>query len=363
MTDRLLVLVGTKAQYIKTAPILRELDARGIGYRLVYTGQHSETFDELERAFGTRPADDVMVPGNEAATHMGFAGWSLRYWLAAFKRISRREWSAARLSMVHGDTASTLFGALASRLAGTRVVHVEAGLRSPRWLEPFPEEIIRRIVSRLSSVHYVPDQQAAANLATIGGEVVDTQGNTLRDALVMALGRLRDLNADRQTDPYAIVSIHRSENLAHSTTFRLLMEEVMHAASVLPIKFVLHPVTRARLKSSDWLQRLQQIPGLELLERMDHPRFVELLIGARFLMTDGGSNQEEAAMLGMPTLLLRRATERPDGLGQSVVLSNLQRDAIREFVANHANQTWVPDTPRGQSPSKILVDHLQPLLT
>ena len=293
---------------------------------------------------------------------MGFASWTLRYWLAAFRRISRREWSNARLSMVHGDTASTLFGALASRLAGLRVVHVEAGLRSPRWLEPFPEEIIRRVVSRVSAVHYVPDQQAAANLANIGGEVVDTCGNTLRDALLMALERLPDLSVDRQIQPYAVVSIHRSENLSQPATFRLLMEEVMRAAEVLPVKFVLHPVTRARLKASDWLQKLQHTSGLELLERMDHPRFVELLVGARFLMTDGGSNQEEAAMLGMPTLLLRRATERPDGLGQSIALSNLQRDVIRQFVACHANRTWVPTSPGGQSPSKMLVDHLQPLL-
>src|SRR6478736_8646079 len=134
----LLVLVGTKAQFIKTAPILRELDARGIGYRLVYTGQHSETFDLLEAAFGTRPPDDVLVPSFEAATHSSFAHWTVAFWRAVLARIRRGHWRGAPVGLVHGDTASTLFSAIALRLAGVPVAHVEAGLRSPRLLDPFP---------------------------------------------------------------------------------------------------------------------------------------------------------------------------------------------------------------------------------
>src|SRR5688572_16206050 len=119
----MLVLIGTKAQYIKTAPILREMDVRGLPYRLVYTGQHSETFDVLEAAFGTRPADDVMVPDFEAATHASFARWILAFWRAAWRRIRRGEWRGAACGLVHGDTASTLFGALALRMAGVRVAY------------------------------------------------------------------------------------------------------------------------------------------------------------------------------------------------------------------------------------------------
>src|SRR6478736_5894436 len=104
----LLVLVGTKAQFIKTAPILRAFDASGIGYRLIYTGQHSETFDVLEAAFGTRPPDDVLVPSFEAATHSGFAKWTLAFWRAALSRIMRGAWRGASAGLVHGDTASTL---------------------------------------------------------------------------------------------------------------------------------------------------------------------------------------------------------------------------------------------------------------
>ena len=354
----LLVLVGTKAQFIKTAPILVELDKRGVPYRLVYTGQHSETFDLLEAAFGTRPADDVLVADVEAATHASFARWTLAFWRAAGVRLWRREWRGARYGLVHGDTASTLFSAIALRLAGVPVVHVEAGLRSPRLLEPFPEEIVRRLVSRLSALHLAPDAQAAGNLAGVAGRVVDTGGNTLRDALAMALGRMHASLPDGGEGGYAVASIHRSENLTRRTDLDLLMEEVMRAADSTPVKFVLHPATREKIRSTGWLSRLQQQPGLQLLERMDYPDFVRLLVGGSMLMTDGGSNQEEAAMMGLPTLLLRRATERPDGLEDNVVLSGLDRERIRAFVAAHSGKRWPLRMLEAGSPSALIVDAL-----
>lgn len=351
----LLVLIGTKAQFIKTAPILRELDARAIGYRLVYTGQHSETFDSLERAFGTRQADDVLVPGFEAATHGGFATWTVRYWAAVASRLAAGVWRDARVGIVHGDTASTLFGAMTLRLAGIRVAHVEAGLRSPRLLEPFPEELIRRIVTRLAWWHFAPDKHAASNLHRKRGRVVDTGGNTLRDALALAVDRLGEPAAKEK---YAVVSLHRNENLSKSQTFDFLMNQVVTIAERLPVKFVLHPATRERISRRGWLLRLNAVPGIEMLERMDYPQFVQLLTGSRFLVTDGGSNQEEAAMLGLPTLLLRRATERPDGLGDSVVLSGMDPGVINSFVEQHADAEWRMRAIEGSSPSKCLVDVL-----
>lgn len=353
-----MVLVGTKAQFIKTAPILVEFDKRDVAYRLVYTGQHSETFDLLEAAFGTRPADDVLVPDVEAATHGRFAKWTLAFWRAAGMRIRRRQWRGAPWGLVHGDTASTLFSAIALRMAGVPVAHVEAGLRSPRLLEPFPEEIVRRLVSRLTALHFAPDATAASNLAGVAGRIVDTGGNTLRDALAMALARMHGSRSHGGEGGYAVASIHRSENLSRRADLDLLMEEVMRAAESSPVKFVLHPATREKIRSTGWLARLRDQPGLELLDRMDYPDFVRLLVGSCFLMTDGGSNQEEAAMIGLPTLLLRRATERPDGLDDNVVLSGLKRDCIRGFVEGFAGKRWPLRLLQSGSPSSRIVDEL-----
>lgn len=352
-----LVLIGTKAQFIKTAPILSEMDRQQIPYRLIYTGQHSETFDLLESAFGTRPADDELVPGTEASTHASFLSWTVKFWKQVFHHLP--QWRGARGGLVHGDTASTLFTTIALRMAGVPVVHVEAGLRSPKLMEPFPEEIIRRCVSRLTRLHFAPDASSTANLARAPGIVVNTQGNTLRDALTLALNKWSKLPQNGGLGGYAVISMHRSENLGRQTDFDLLMGEVLNAATVLPTRFVLHPATRERIRQTGWLAKIQAQPGLQLLDRMDYPDFVRLLVGSCCLLTDGGSNQEEAAMLGLPTLLLRRATERLDGLGDSVELSHLKPDLIRAFLSHHAGKTWKLRPVEGTSPSTIIVNALR----
>lgn len=354
----LLVLIGTKAQFIKTAPVLRELDRRNVRYRLVYTGQHSETFDALERAFGTRAPDENLVPGVEAATRSSFAAWTVSFWRHGLGRVRRAEWRAAKIALVHGDTASTLYGALLGRMAGARVAHVEAGLRSPRLLDPFPEELIRRAVSRIATVHLAPDASAIAHLRGRRGRIVGTRGNTLRDALAMALGSIDALPACGGGGGYAIVSIHRTENLSDRDRLDALMRHVLAVSKKVPLRFVLHPVTRSKLAATGWTARLQQAPGVELLERMDYPGFVKLMLGAQFLMTDGGSNQEEAAMLGLPTLLLRRTTERNDGLDGSVVLSELRGEVIQSFVTENAGKAWSVRDVHGESPSARIVDVL-----
>lgn len=353
----MLILIGTKAQFIKTAPILRELDARETPYQLVYTGQHSETFDLLEKAFSTRAPDDQMISGMEASTHNKFLRWVIRFWVEAIKR--RRVWKGSSCGLVHGDTASTLFGAMALRYAGVPVVHVEAGLRSPKIFEPFPEEIIRRCVSRFACLHLVPDQHAARNLIGARGEVVDTQGNTLRDALAMALNAWQNVPVQGGYGGYAVVSMHRSENLGNKKTFDFLMGEILQIADVLPVKFVLHPTTRERIRSSGWIGRLQEKSGITLTERMDYPDFVRLLVESCCLFTDGGSNQEEAAMMGLPALLLRNASERPDGFGSNVFLSHMQIGAAREFAIRYADKLWPLGLISGASPSALVVDAIE----
>lgn len=360
MAGDVLVLVGTKAQFIKTAPVILEMDRRGVAYRLVYTGQHSETFEALEAVFGTRPPDDVLVPNVEADTARGLLWWAGKFCKAAYSRWRLGAWRGARWGVVHGDTASTLLCAMALRLIGVRVAHIEAGLRSPRLLSPFPEEIIRRLVSGTAQLHLAPDDAAVANLSGRSG-VVDTGGNTLRDALVGALGKLSEKSGGFGGDGgYAVVSLHRSENLAHASTFGLLMRSVVETSRVLPVRFVLHPVTKRKLQRSHWLATLQREPGVTLLERMDYVSFVEMMIGARFLMTDGGSNQEEAAMLGLPTILMRDATERPDGMeAGTVILSRLDEGVIRKFVQRHAFSRWpIHTVTNNPSPSARIVDAL-----
>lgn len=353
-----IVLVGTKAQFIKTAPILWNLDRAGIEYRLVYTGQHSETFSELERAFGLRSADVNLVPSNEADSARGLLVWLMKVCAALLQRGGAAQWRGASWGMVHGDTLSALVGALALRLIGVPVVHVEAGLRSPKLWSPFPEEIVRRLVSRLASLHCCPDQTAASNIRR-GADVIVTSGNTIRDALEMALLAQPEQVAFGGGGSYAVVSMHRAETLTNRFAFDFAMEQIASVAKMIRVRFVLHPATRRCLEKTEWGKRLRACPEIELLERVDYPTFVGWLLNARFLLTDGGSNQEEAALLGLPTLLLRKETERADGIESGIVaISAMDPERIQNFVERHRLGSWPIRVLPKSSPARQIVDEL-----
>lgn len=361
---KVLVLLGTKAQFVKMAPVLLAMDRFSVPYSLVYTGQHSETFEAMEAAFGTRPADASLIPDFEADTHSSFLRWTIRFWLTAFKQSYRAQWRSHRIILIHGDTASTLYGAVLGKLFRMRVAHIEAGLRSTRLLDPFPEEIIRRLVSKMTTIHYCPDDWACANLRGANGTRLNTEGNTLFDSLQLALEQpdVRGFCSEApDEEPYGIVSMHRNENLSRSRRFKSLISIILRVADDVRLKFVMHPATRKRLARSGWLDRLQEHENIHLLDRMDYFRFVALLANARFLMTDGGSNQEEAAELGIPCLLLRKSTERRDGLGTNVELSNLDPDRIASFVRRHRRSAWGMHAAQNveTSPSRIIAESLR----
>lgn len=354
LKKNVLVTIGTKAQFIKMAPVLRAMEGMDVSYGLIYTGQHSETFDLLEKTFGTSPVDEILVPNVEVATKQGMLGWSFKFWQAALKKILLGRWKEFNHGVVHGDTISALYCAMAMRLAGMTVVHIEAGLRSKNLWDPFPEEIIRRMISRIASIHFAPDDLSVSNMRGATGLVINTQGNTMRDALRIALGDRAEGGHVCGQEGYALVSMHRNENLSNADVFNSIMTMVEDTAKNTKLKFVLHPATRSRLQKSEWHSRLQKNENIELLQRMDYPEFVKLIVGCSFLMTDGGSNQEEAAMLGVPTILLRKNTERMDGVGTNVVISELDAGRLKNFVHEYNQKTWISRAIDKNSPSKLI---------
>lgn len=359
MRENIIILIGTKAQLIKMAPVLKELDGLGVPYSLIYTGQHSETFDELEACFQLKPADLNLVPQYEASTKLTFFKWIKRYWRGALAK--RDLWRRAKVVVVHGDTASTLFGALTGKLFGAKVAHVEAGLRSERLFDPFPEEIIRRFVSVLSDFHYVPDDVSEKNLNGKRG-IIHTKGNTIKDALTLAIQNMKGQDSQGGAGGYAIASIHRNENLSNAAVLDFILDVLHDISKKCPVYFVLHPATREKLKKHAGSEKLFANERITLAPRMDYFDFIKLQLGARFLVTDGGSNQEEAALLGIPTLLMRKTTERMDGLESNVVLSRLDRSVIHDFIEKNADAKWNIKTDHPHdSPSNIIARHLEKL--
>jgi len=351
-------LVGTKAQYIKMAPVILETARQGLAFQLIYTGQHSETFSDLQSNFGLGPPDIRLSELTEAKDRQSFIRWLWAARRAANSSSMRHVWNDASAIVVHGDTASTLLGARIAKRYRRPLVHVEAGLRSFNYFHPFPEEIIRVMVSRTTALHCCPDAVAMQNLgrANVTGERLLTHGNTLIDSLRMAQSHSNNQTTDN--GPYGIFSMHRHENLFKKSRLLSALSILNRLSEIVPIKFVLHPVTQHRLESLRLLDALRNNDRIRLVERMDFFAFHRLLRGARFVATDGGSNQEECALLGIPCVLLRRATERPDGLGESVLLADLDAERILPFVREAASKDRPPVDLPDVSPSKVIVDRL-----
>jgi UDP-N-acetylglucosamine 2-epimerase (non-hydrolysing) len=353
----IIVLIGTKAQLVKMAPVIQVLEQRKVPFKFVLTGQHSETMNDLIRSFGIRKPDDILVGRGESDTSMKLLKWLI----LAFKAVRVREYfrQDPKAIIVHGDTLSTLFGAIIGRLYRIPVAHIEAGLRSFNNFHPFPEEIVRILVSRMAQYHYCPGDWACKNLEGRNGQVINTVKNTLIDSLNFA----QMTHVDFSCGSYAVVSLHRHENLSNRKRFDFIMNQIVDTSEKINIKFILHPVTKVRLHSSGWMQRLASKQGIELCERMDYVKFVSILSRSQFLITDGGSNQEEASYMKLPCLLMRQFTERQEGLGHNVVLSNYDPDIIHTFVSSNISSSIQNRLASKEpvSPSASIVDHLESL--
>lgn len=332
----IICLIGTRAQLIKMAPVLARLEAQEVPYRLVLTGQHQETMQALLAEFGLQAKPLRLGDGPEITGVARLAGWFLAMlWRGMFVR---RAWFRAPSGVrscivVHGDTASTLLGALLGRWHGLRVVHVESGLSSGNWREPFPEELIRRLVFRLADIACCPGPEALAHLAGRALRLVDTGRNTILDAVGIAQARFPSVTLPVLPERYAVISLHRFENIFDRARFEHLLDALTRAAQRLPLVFVLHPSTRRQAERFGLLPRLAATSGLTLLPRMTYVPFLKLAAAAAAVVTDGGSNQEELAFLGVPVLLMRGVTERADGLGQGVEFADSTPGTIAAFLA------------------------------
>jgi UDP-N-acetylglucosamine 2-epimerase len=330
-----------------------------VGYRLIDSGQHARLTAGMRTELRVRPPDVVLGNDDDVTTISGAMTWSLA--------IAARLWSAGRIRrdifgglggvcVVHGDTPSTLLAALLARRAGLAVAHLEAGLRSHSLAHPFPEEAIRLLVMRLSDVLFAPDDTAVANLRELAlpGCTVPLSGNTVIEALQHSL----DLHGPSHGP--AVVTMHRVENLTSRRRVDQLVATLEELAAVMPVRFVLHTPTEEALVRAGLRPRLADA-GVQCSGLLPHHEFVQLLAAAPLVITDGGSIQEECALLGVPTLLWRDRTERPDGLDTNVVLSHYDPAVISAFV-EHPDAYRHKPADLDARPSEQILDELRRLI-
>ena len=337
------VFIGTKPEYVKMAPLLERMDAAGVDYRLIDSGQHADLAASFRREFGLRDPDVQLGRDRDVKSIPEALLWLLslsKHILSRSRLRSRVFGGRDGVCVVHGDTPTTLASALLARRAGMALAHVEAGLRTFHWLHPFPEEIVRVIVGRMADVLFAPGPVAAENLRSTGvkGRIVEQPANTLVESVREVLLH----EAEEAVQPVnragpsavspAVVTMHRVENLYIRSRRRALVDILCEVAATTPVRWVMHGPTQ-RILEGETKQRLVSA-GVELVPQAAHHDFLRMLAAAPFVITDGGSIQEECAMLGVPALLWRDRTDRADGLGENVLLSHYDQAVIRGFLSD-----------------------------
>jgi len=353
-------VVGTRAQLFKLAPIMLECRRRGLEWRWVYTAQHRETITETVEMFGLPPPDVVLVKwSTEAKSVARMARWfaGMLAVLPRAHRVLGEGVGSGSVVLTHGDTFTTWLGALLGRLTRTKVMHVESGLRSFRLFQPFPEELNRLVTFRLADFLACPSPAALRNVRRYRGEAFDTGGNTQVDTLRFGLAHLDEGRIDLPAEPFVVATIHRYENVYKRARFEELVRLLERVAETQVVLFVRHPVTDGRLIRYGLLAQLEGNPRIRLLPRLPYLAFLRLVTKAEFVVSDGGGNQEELSYLGVPTLIVRRATERPEGLGATAVLEGDDGAGVEAFLADPARLRRPVDLPV-HSPAAAIVDFL-----
>jgi len=315
---RIDVVLGTRPEAVKLLPVIRALrEQAGFSARVVATGQHREMLDQILAPFDVRPDVDldVMRPGQ-----------TLNELVARLVPLLDRTFAEDRpdFVLVQGDTASAFCAALVAFQKGIRVGHVEAGLRSFNRFHPFPEESNRRMIGALADLHFAPTQSSAENLLREGvaKDSVIVSGNTAIDALlaVLALPRAtQDPCSLRSGSPLVLVTLHRRENyLADSALGRSPLQSILgglaQAARLHPGTDFVYPVHRNPAVVSAAHAAFGGLDNVQLLDPLPHIPFVRLMERAHVVVTDSGGIQEEGPTLGVPVLVTRKFTERPEGL-------------------------------------------------
>ena len=342
---------------------MRELSNRAVQYRWIDSGQHRDFTSRQNGLLDNRePALSLStVLEDVASLRRGFT-WSgrlLLFWLFRPKWIREVVFGGQDgICIIHGDTFSALLGALFARRVGIAVAHLESGLRSGSYLNPFPEELIRVLCIRMSQLLLAPDEQAVENLQKLKakGKIVNTEGNTIIDALRLHASQ-SDNSEDRQgKQSYVLATCHRLETIRSKSRLSTVIDALNLVAQSRRVLFVQHPPTQRSMEKFGLGDRISD--SIAVLPLQDYFGFIDLIQNADFLMADGGTIQEECAALGTPLLILRSRSERLDGIGTSAMFADFKLENVKKFLEKLPELRSTNTAMDGPSPSEIVADEL-----
>lgn len=327
MPRRIAVLIGTRPEGIKMAPVIRALEAApDLSPMVVSTGQHRELLDQVVDLFGIDVDEnlELMQPDQTLAS------LTSRLIVAVDGVLERAK---PDMVLVQGDTTTVFTAALVAFYRRIPVGHVEAGLRTGNIWSPFPEEVNRTLVTPLVNLHFAPTESAKDNLLReqVPHDRIFVTGNTVIDALQMEVERQSDpeveqalwtslrskLGEDFGSRPFVLITGHRRENFGAG--FREICDALVTLSERFPETDWVYPVHLNPNVQGPVYDRLGERANIRLMPPVAYDEFVALMARCALVLTDSGGVQEEAPTLGKPVLVMRDTTERPEGVQAGTV--------------------------------------------
>jgi len=338
-------VIGTHAELIKCMPLMLELQKRKQDYWFIHTGQHS--LSESCKEFRIKKPDYVLSKEAQQNSKLK-SETSMSSWLWFFSMIFRIRKLLIRLGpkyvIYHGDTISTGAAAVGSSkimnpFKKWKNVHLEAGLRSGSLSEPFPEEIVRQVADRFSDILLAVSDLSARNLRRerwlfVRGKIINV-GNTVVDSAAITYAEAKK-TCKKQKNEYALINMHRHENLKSEKRLEKIVEIIksMEIRAIWPM----HENTKQALEKFGLMHELKKLKNLEIIPLCSYLEFIFLEANCKYLVADGGSIQEESLIFKKPCVLLRKKTERQEGLASGInFLTELDLEYSREIIRKIEN--------------------------
>ncbi len=346
---KILVLFGTRPEAIKLAPVILELKkSPHFQTTVVSSSQHTELLAPVLEIFNIKTDYDLgVMTANQTPTQV------CAKVLSSLDAVFEKE--SPDLILVQGDTTTAFAGAFAAFHRKIKIGHIEAGLRSGNALSPFPEEVNRRLISQIATLHFCATENNCENLSAenVSEKKIFQTGNTVVDALKFIVKndrtgvKIKNLIEETKNFKRILLTTHRRESFGEKMSENLeILREFVEKNTDVCLIFPVHPNPNVRTVTKSILANRERI---FLLEPLDYADFAALMKAAWLIVSDSGGIQEEAPSLGKPLFILRENTERPEAIENGI--AKLVGDNLEKLLAeNYADENWIESVKKVKNP-------------
>ncbi len=308
---KIIIIIGTRPEAIKTAILIKKLQEEYeeiFQYKLILTGQHDTMLNQVLDFFHISPDYDLkLMINNQQLCELTAKV------ITSIDPILKKE--KPDIVLVQGDTTTAFTGSLAAFYNHIEIGHIEAGLRTYDKFQPFPEEINRQLVDVIADFYFAPTELNKSNLLkeNISENKIYITGNTIVDALL----EIKKEHSIVSNEEIILITAHRRENFGIG--IRNICDAIIELAKKLPDYQFVYPVHKNPNIHNVVYKRLKGLKNIKLFEPLNYINFIKLMMKSKIILTDSGGVQEEATTLGIPTIVLREITERPEGVDSNIL--------------------------------------------